>query len=130
MFLWRLFFISPKNSWCLFLLRMGTFRRECTSQHRNSSRCKGCFFCHRPNSLNLLPHQVPIATKSACEKNVEENGHSFDQNTVCAGGNGKGTCQVFKGTLLFLLFSSCKNPTCSGPSSINFSDFINNKRKK
>ena len=59
-------------------------------------------FCHRPiNSLNVLPHQVPIATKSACKKNVEESGHSFDPNTVCAGGNGKGTCKVFKGTLLF-----------------------------
>ena len=60
------------------------------------------FFCHRAiNSLNVLPHQVPIATKSACEKNVEENGHSFDPTTVCAGGNGKGTCQVYKGKLLF-----------------------------
>ena len=60
------------------------------------------FFRHRPiDSLNVLPHQVPIATKSACEKNMKENGHSFDPNTVCAGGNGKGTCKVFKGTLLF-----------------------------
>ena len=87
-------------------------------------------FCHRPNSLNLLPHQVPIATKSACEKNVEENGHSFDQNTVCAGGNGKGTCQVFKGTLLFLLFFSCKNPTYSGPFPHEFFRFYQPQKEK
>ena len=102
------------------------------SAHHNTEilRDAKVVFCQRPNSLNLLPHQVPIATKSGCKKNVEENGHSFDQNTVCAGSNGKGTCQVFKGTLLFLLFFSCKNPTYSGPSPMNFSDFINNKRKK
>ena len=75
--------------------RMGTLRCECKSQHRNSSGRQGFFFSLRPNSLNVLPYQVPIATRSACKKNVEENGLVFDANTVCAGGNGKGTCQVF-----------------------------------
>ena len=56
---------------------------------------KVSFFDDRPDLLNVLPHQVPIATRSACKKNVEENGLVFDANTVCAGGNGKGTCQVF-----------------------------------
>ena len=73
-------------------------------------------FCHRPiNSLNVLPHQVPIATKSACKKNVEENGHSFDPNTVCAGGNGKGTCKVFKGTLLFNVIFFLQESNLHGP---------------
>ena len=57
------------------------------------------FFVIDPIDSMYFP-QVPIATKSACQKNIEENEHSFDPNIVCAGRNGKGTCQVIKGTLL------------------------------
>ena len=63
-------------------------------------------FCHRPiNSLNVLPHQVPIATKSACKKNVEENGQSFNPKTVCAGGNGRFTAKC-RTTVLFAYLST------------------------
>ena len=39
--------------------------------------------------------QVPIFDERECRANVEENGENFSEGLLCAGGNKKGSCQVF-----------------------------------
>ena len=67
--------------------------------------------------LNSYCKQIPIIGKADCEKNMEENGNTFTEGLLCAGGNRKGSCKVQTHSLSKTLSNSIDLKTLSNISS-------------